>query len=85
MLGGSITDLMTHEVVSATEDTALEEVAALMLTHRTKRIPIVRGKSLVGVVSRVDLVKAMLATSAPPPPMPAPPEASATTRSCEAT
>ena len=66
VLGGSITDLMTHDVVSATEDTALEDVAALMLAHRTKRIPILRGKSLVGVVSRVDLVKAMLANSAAP-------------------
>lgn len=75
VLGGSITDLMTHDVVSATEDTALEDVAALMLAHRTKRIPILRGKSLVGVVSRVDLVKAMLANSAAPPPMTAAPQA----------
>ncbi|CAN5918516.1 CBS domain-containing protein [soil metagenome] len=59
-LSSSITEIMTSPVITATEDTALEEVAGLMLKSRTKRIPILRGDAMVGIVSRIDLVKAML-------------------------
>jgi CBS domain-containing protein len=66
-LSSKVADVLTREVITATEDTELEDVARLMLKHRTKRIPIVRGSSVVGVVSRIDLVKAMLSTTEPPP------------------
>jgi CBS domain-containing protein len=61
----NVGEIMTRQVITATEDTELEDVAALMLKHRTKRIPIVRDGSVVGVVSRIDLVKAMLSHTAP--------------------
>jgi CBS domain-containing protein len=76
VLSLTVADIMTRDVVTATEETSLEDVATLMLEHQTKRIPIVRGTDVVGIVSRIDLVKAMLshatpattaATPAPPP------------------
>ena len=60
VLSLTVADIMTRDVVTATEETSLEDVATLMLEHRTKRIPIVRGADVVGIVSRIDLVKAML-------------------------
>ena len=60
-----VAEIMTTEVVTATEDTSLEDVATLMLEHQAKRIPIVRGTEVIGIVSRIDLVKAMLSHATP--------------------
>lgn len=64
-LSGKVADVMSHQVISASEDATLEEIAALLLKHRAKRIPIVRDGSVVGVVSRIDLVKSLLSHAAP--------------------
>ena len=55
-----VTEVMTKNVITADENAPLSEVAELMSTHRVKRLPIVSGKSVVGIVSRVDLLKALL-------------------------
>jgi CBS domain-containing protein len=65
VLSLTVADIMTRDVVTATEETSLEDVATLMLEHQTKRIPIVRGADVVGIVSRIDLVKAMLSHATP--------------------
>lgn len=53
-------DVMTRKVITAPEDATLRELVALMERHSIKRIPIVREDVLVGVVSRADLLKALL-------------------------
>lgn len=65
VLSLTVADIMTRDVVTANEETSLEDVATLMLEHQTKRIPIVRGTDVVGIVSRIDLVKAMLSHATP--------------------
>jgi CBS domain-containing protein len=52
-------DLMTREVVTATERTSLSEIADLMSKHRIKRVPILSAGRMVGIVSRADLVRAL--------------------------
>ena len=59
-----IADVMTPEPYTVTEDTSLEDVVQLMEKHRIKRLPVVRGKQLVGIVSRANLLHA-LASLAP--------------------
>ncbi len=51
--------VMTPRVVTATEDMTLAQAADLMEERRLKRLPVVRGNHLVGIVSRSDLVKAV--------------------------
>ena len=65
VLSLTVADIMTRDVITASEETSLEDVATLMLEHQTKRVPIVRGADVVGIVSRIDLVKAMLSHAAP--------------------
>lgn len=60
-LSAAVESAMTRDVITATEATEVEAVAGLMLQHKIKRIPIVRDGAVVGIVSRLDLVKAMLA------------------------
>jgi len=62
-----IADVMTREVVTADEDTPLVEIVDLMEKHRVKRVPIVRDGALVGVVSRSDLLRALLSREAEGP------------------
>jgi CBS domain-containing protein len=50
---------MTKEVVTATPDTPLHEIAALLEKHSIKRVPIVEKGQLVGIVSRANLVQAV--------------------------
>jgi CBS domain-containing protein len=52
-------DLMTPDVVTATEQTSLSEIADLMSKHRIKRVPILTDGKLVGIVSRADVVRAL--------------------------
>jgi CBS domain-containing protein len=51
-------DLMTHKPITAYESTRLSDIADLLITHHIKRVPILRGETLVGIVSRADLVRA---------------------------
>jgi hypothetical protein len=53
-----VEDVMTREVVTAAPDTPLNEVARLLEKHAIKRVPIVGGGQLVGIVSRANLVQA---------------------------
>ena len=55
-----VTDVMTAKVLTVDENMPLAEVAKLMSSQRIKRLPVTRGKSVIGVVSRVDLLKALL-------------------------
>lgn len=55
-----VADVMTKDVATATEDTPLRELVELMERRNVKRIPIVRDGVLVGVVSRADLLRALL-------------------------
>ncbi|HSL79804.1 MAG TPA: CBS domain-containing protein, partial [Pseudolabrys sp.] len=50
-------DVMTRDVITAPPDAPLNEIARLMERHGIKRVPIVHGKQLVGIVSRANLVQ----------------------------
>jgi CBS domain-containing protein len=57
--GNTVGDIMTKEVISVTEDTPIQEIAAVLSAKRIKRVPVVKGGQLVGIVSRADLVAAI--------------------------
>ena len=54
-------DVMSAPVISIDEETSLGEIAELMAEHRIKRVPVVRDGRIVGIVSRADLVRALVA------------------------
>lgn len=64
--GASVRDVMTSPVVSVRRATPLPEVADLLEKHQVKRVPVLEGGRLVGIVSRADLVR-QLATARPRP------------------
>lgn len=54
-------DVMTTDVVTATEDTTLAEIAEIMEAKTLRWVPVLRAGSLVGTVSRGDVVRALVA------------------------
>lgn len=57
-----VADVMTRNVITATPDTPLHEIAALLEKNSIKRVPIVRDGGLVGIVSRANLIQAVAST-----------------------
>ncbi len=57
-----VREVMTSELVSVAPDDPLESVVRLMEKRRIKRVPVIDGGKLVGIVSRADLVRALLQT-----------------------
>jgi CBS domain-containing protein len=55
----TVADVMTSKVITATPDTPLHEVAALLEENSVKRVPIVSNGQLVGIVSRANLIQAV--------------------------
>jgi CBS domain-containing protein len=52
-------DLIDGDVISVTPDTSLAEVVSIMESRRVKRVPVIDGGHLVGIVARADLVKVL--------------------------
>ncbi len=57
--GKDVKAIMSKKIISVSEQTSVEEIARLMTTHKIKRIPVMRGDELVGIVSRADIVSAI--------------------------
>jgi CBS domain-containing protein len=51
--------VMTHRVITATEEMDIEAAAALMLKEGIARLPVIRGKKLVGILTRADIINAV--------------------------
>jgi CBS domain-containing protein len=64
--GRTVRDIMTRDVVTATENTDLGDVAALLEAKRIKRVPITRDGKVIGIISRANLVRALAATKGAP-------------------
>ena len=58
-------DLMTAPVVGVTEDALLAEIADLMERRHIKRVPVLREGRLVGMISRIDLIRVLASGGAP--------------------
>ena len=54
-----VADVMTRQVISASPDSPLSEIASLLEKNSIKRVPIVKDGYLVGIVSRANLIQAV--------------------------
>jgi CBS domain-containing protein len=57
--GPTAGDIMTSAVITVTEDTGVDDVRHLLVDRRIRRVPVVAGGKLVGIVSRSDIVSLM--------------------------
>lgn len=54
-------DVMTREVVTVSENTAVGDIAETLEKYRIKRVPVVRDGKVVGIVSRANLLQGLAA------------------------
>jgi CBS domain-containing protein len=57
--GRKVSDIMTPDPLTVTEDTPLDQIAQIMESKDIKRLPVVRGTLLVGIVTRSDFLAAV--------------------------
>ena len=57
--GMKVHDVMTPQPVTVAEDTPLREAVDLMERRGIKRLPVLRGAKIVGIVSRANLLRAL--------------------------
>jgi CBS domain-containing protein len=60
LMAGQAIEIMTDSVVTVSEDVDIDEVARLMIKHSIKRIPVIKGDKIVGIISRSDIIKILL-------------------------
>jgi CBS domain-containing protein len=53
-------DVMTRAVVSVQPDTPLGDIASLLEKHRIKRVPVLSNGKIAGIVSRANLIQALV-------------------------
>ena len=57
--GRKVSEIMTVDPLTISEDTSLDEIVQLMEKRQIKRLPVVRDQEVVGIVSRANLVHAL--------------------------
>lgn len=55
----TVGSLCARDVVTCTPETPVSEIAELMVEHKAHLIPVVDGKTLLGVVARLDIIRSM--------------------------
>jgi CBS domain-containing protein len=67
--GRHVEDVMTTHPITVDEQTPLDEIVHIMEKNDVKRLPVMRGKTLVGIVTRADILRAVadLAKEIPDP------------------
>lgn len=55
-----VDSVMSRDVVTVPEDTLLEEAARIMVDSEVGGLPVMRGKTLVGIITESDLFKVLL-------------------------
>ena len=58
--GSRVSEVMTTALQTVTEDTSLEDIVRLMEKHHIKRVPVLRGAKMVGIITRANLMHAMV-------------------------
>ena len=58
-----VVDVMTKNVVTVEESTPIADIADLLTQRRIRRVPVIRGRKVVGIVSSANIVRALALTT----------------------
>jgi CBS domain-containing protein len=59
-VGATVGDVMTSHVDSCSPDDTLERAATLMHEHDVSRLPVIEAGTLVGIIARGDILRAVM-------------------------
>jgi CBS domain-containing protein len=66
--GCKVSEAMTKNPQTVSETASLEDIVELMERHRIKRVPVLCGDEVVGIVTRSNLMRAMVSVARAVPP-----------------
>jgi len=56
---GLVAEIMTRNVITVNEDSSLAEICTILIERKIHRLPVTSGGRLVGIISTLDIVKAV--------------------------
>lgn len=59
-VGATVEDVMSVEPITVQADTTVADLATLMVDRDVSRLPVLDGSTLVGIVSKSDIVRSLL-------------------------
>jgi CBS domain-containing protein len=59
-VAASVADVMTREPVTVTPDALVTDVATLLVERDIARVPVMDGETVVGIVSKSDIVRSLV-------------------------
>lgn len=62
-IAATVQDVMTEDPVTVQASTSLEDLATLFVDREISRVPVLDGEKLVGIVSKSDIVRSIVAGS----------------------
>lgn len=60
MTAQTVGDIYTEEVETITSSTPVSDIADIMSRKKIHALPVVEGKKILGIVSRIDLIRTMI-------------------------
>lgn len=60
-VGATVGDVMTTDPVTVQADTPVSDIATLMVDRDVGKVPVLEGERLVGIVSKSDIVRSLVA------------------------
>ena len=55
-----VKDVMTKDVITISPDTSINDAANIMVKNNIKRLPVIKNGTLVGIITRGDLMEALI-------------------------
>ena len=59
-IGATVGDVMSSKPVTVQADSPVEDVATLMVDRDVSRLPVLEGDTLIGIVSKSDIVRSLI-------------------------
>jgi len=59
-VGATVDDVMSANPVTVQADTSVADVATLMVDREVSRVPVMDGDTLIGIVSKSDIVRSLI-------------------------
>lgn len=54
-----IRDIMESEVYAISADSSIEDASSMMIKHKVNRLPVLDGETLVGIITRGDIIRGL--------------------------
>jgi CBS domain-containing protein len=60
MTGQKVADIYSADVITVSPEETVASVADIMSSRKVNALPVVEGENVVGIVARIDLIRAMI-------------------------